>query len=100
MGEFGNAMDRADDAIREIAPAVVRRHRAAGILTWRLMHQMESELFAELEATGRHSPQMLRMMRSQGVMGYPKDDREFSLEGHEVVPAAFIALEEAWARVD
>lgn len=100
MDVFGEALDRVEQAITELAPAVVRRHRSAGILTWRLMHQMESELFTELEATGQHSPQMLRMMRSQGVMGYPKDDREFSLEGHEVVPAAFTALEEAWARVD
>jgi hypothetical protein len=34
------------------------------------------------------------------VMDYPKDDREVSLKGHEVVPAAFTALQEAWARVD
>jgi hypothetical protein len=97
---FGEALERVGDAIQEAAPAIVRRHRAAGILTWRLMHQMESELFAELEATGRHHPQLLRMMRSAGVMDYPKDDREFSMEGHDVAPAAFGALKEAWERVD
>jgi hypothetical protein len=100
MDQFSEALDKAGDAITELAPAIVRRHRAAGVLTWRLMHQMESELFAELEATGLHSRQMLRMLRSPAVMDYPKDDREVSLKGHEVVPAAFTALRDAWDRVD
>ncbi|NPT39175.1 DUF2471 family protein [Paraburkholderia xenovorans] len=100
MSDFAEALDRAEDAIREIVPVIVRRHRAAGTLTWRLMHQIEGELLQDLSASGRHNARLLGMLRSSGLMEYPKDDTEVSLEGHEAVPVVFSEVYKAWRRVD
>lgn len=100
MNEFSVGLDRAEDAIKEIVPIIVRRHRGAGVLTWRLMHQIEAEVFAEVSASGQHSRQLLGMLRSSGLMEYPKDDSEVSLTGHEVVPVVFGEVVRAWSRVD
>jgi len=32
----------ADGAVREAVPAVVQRHRSAGVLTWALLHKIEA----------------------------------------------------------
>lgn len=32
------------ETVKEAVPAVVLRHRAAGILTWALLHTIESEV--------------------------------------------------------
>jgi hypothetical protein len=100
MDDFSDALNKAEDAIKEMVPVVVRRHRAAGILTWRLMHQIESEVLSEVAKTGLHSRQLLSMLRSSGLMNYPKDDSEVSLKGHEAVPIVFSEVHEAWNRVD
>lgn len=100
MDSFEATLNKAEYAIKDVVPAIVRRHRAAGILTWRLMHQIEDEVIAEISATDRHSPRMLSMLRSSGLMEYPKDDREVSLEGHEVIPIVFAEIHKAWCRVD
>jgi hypothetical protein len=100
MDDFSMALNKAQEAIREIVPVIVRRHRAAGTLTWRLMHQIEAEVLREIDATGQHSRQMLGMLRSSGLMDYPKDEREVSLEGHEAVPVVFSEVHKAWRRVD
>jgi len=97
---FETALHKTEAAIREAVPRVVRRHRAAGIFTWRQVHQIESEVIAELSSTGLHSAQMLRMLRSSELMGYPKDDRGVSLEGNEAVPVVFSQIHKAWHRVD
>lgn len=100
MGDFKAALDSAEDAIKQAVPAVVRRHRGAGVLTWGLLHQIESEVLADVAATGLHSRQLLTMLRSSHHMGYPKDDSEVSLEGHEVVPVVFGEVVRAWSMVD
>jgi hypothetical protein len=73
----------ANAAVKEAVPAVVRRHRAAGVLTWTLLHQIESEVLAEVAATGKHSARLLDMLRAPAALDYPKDDRPVSFEGHE-----------------
>lgn len=100
MDDFEAAFKKVGNTIREVVPVVVRRHRAAGILTWRLMHQIEAEVLGEVAATGAHNSRILGMMRSSPLMEYPKDDREVSLEGHDVVPIVFGEVHKAWGRVD
>jgi len=90
----------ADAAVREAVPAVVSRHREAGVLTWALLHHIESEVLAEVAATGKHSPMMLGMLRAPAVLDYPKDERPVSFEGHEFVPSVFGAIDDAWRRVN
>lgn len=90
----------ADAAVKEAVPAVVSRHRAAGVLTWALLHQIESEVLAEVAATGKHRPRMLGMLRAPAALDYPKDDRPVSFEGHEFVPPVFGAIDNAWRRVN
>lgn len=90
----------AEATIIETVPAIVRRHRSVGVLTWRLLHEIEEEALAEVAATGRHSRQILNMLRSSGLMGYPRDERAVSFEGHEVLPMVFSQIKDAWDRVD
>jgi len=96
MSDFGAGLYNAEHAIKQIVPAIVARHRQAGVLTWRLMHQIEDEVMAELAATGKHSKQLIRMLGSQGLMNYPKDETEVSLKGHEAVPIVFSEVNRAW----
>ncbi|WP_240159145.1 hypothetical protein [Burkholderia sp. Ax-1724] len=42
----------ANAAVQEFVPAVVQRHRAAGLLTWALLHKIEAEVLAQVAATG------------------------------------------------
>lgn len=87
----------AEDAIKRAVPLIVRRHRAANVFSWRLLHQIESEVIAEVSASGRHSKRLLDMLRSSEFMGYPKDDKEVPLKGHDVVAIVF---NEGCPRVD
>uniref|UniRef100_UPI003F50B1EE DUF2471 family protein n=1 Tax=Caballeronia sp. LjRoot34 TaxID=3342325 RepID=UPI003F50B1EE len=90
----------ADAAVREAVPAVVQRHRTAGVLTWALLHKIEGEVLAEVAASGNHSKRILDMIRAPDALGYPKDDRPASFVGHDFVPIVFGAIEDAWRRVN
>jgi hypothetical protein len=86
----------ADRAVKEVVTVVVLRHRAAGVLTWALLHRIESEILAEVAATGNHSTRILDMLRAPEGLDYPKDDRAVSFEGHDFVPIVFGAIDGAW----
>ncbi|WP_028224937.1 MULTISPECIES: DUF2471 family protein [Paraburkholderia] len=89
----------ANAAVQEVVPAVVQRHRAAGVLTWALLHKIEAEVLAQVAATGKHSMRILDMLRAPAALDYPKDDRPVSFEGHDFVPIVFGAIDDAWRRV-
>ena len=93
-------MFAAKATVRKAVPAVVQRQRSAGVLTWDLLHRIESEVLAEVAATGRHSKRILDMLRAPAALSYPTDDRAASFEGHDFVPIVFGAIEEAWCRVN
>ncbi|WP_454744035.1 DUF2471 family protein [Cupriavidus necator] len=84
----------------EALPPIIRRHRESGHLTWHLLHQIEAEVLADVAASGKHNPQVLRMMRAPAVLQYPKDERPASFVGHDVVRIVFAAIAAAWQRVD
>jgi Protein of unknown function (DUF2471) len=90
----------AASAVKEAVPAVVQRHRSAGVLTWALLYRIESEVLADVAATGKHSKRILDMLRAPAALSYPKDERPASFEGHEFVPIVFGAIDEAWRRVN
>ena len=89
-------LDAADEAARRLVPRVVMRYREAGVLTWALMHQIEDEVLAELDATGAHPKATLSMIRSSPVFGYPRDERPASFGDASVVPSIFLQIEKAW----
>jgi hypothetical protein len=89
----------ADAAVKEAVPAVVSRYRAAGVLTWAILHQIEADVLAEVAATGKYSHRLLNMLRASPALDYPKDDRPVSFEGHDFVPPVFGAIDDAWGRV-
>jgi hypothetical protein len=95
-----DALFAADAAVREAVPAVVRRHRSGGLLTWALIHTIETEVLADVAATGKYSKRILDMIRAPAALEYPKDERPASFEGHGFVPIVFGAIEDAWRRVD
>lgn len=86
----------ADEAAARAVPAIVMRHRCSGVLTWSLLHQIEGEVMAELDALGEHSTSILNMIRSAPVFGYPNDDRPVSFSGAGVVPIVFRLIEKTW----
>lgn len=89
-------LDAADEAARQVVPAVVMRYREAGVLTWALMHRIEAEVLDELDATGVHPKAALSLIRSSPVWGYPRDDRPASFGGATAVPIIFRQIEEVW----
>lgn len=95
-----DALFAADAAVKEAVPAVVRRHKSAGLLTWALIHMIETEVLADVAATGTYSKRILDMTRAPAVLDYPKDESPASFEGHGFVPIVFDAIEDAWRRVD
>lgn len=90
----------AEAAVKEAVPAVVQRHRSAGVLTWAVLHRIESEVLADVASTGKHSKRILEMLRAPAAFNYPNDDRPASFEGHGFVPIVFGAIDEAWRRVN
>ncbi|WP_374729519.1 DUF2471 family protein [Caballeronia calidae] len=50
-----------------------------------MIHQIESEVLSDVSSAGKHSARMLGMLRASPAMGYPKDGRPVSFEGHNVI---------------
>jgi hypothetical protein len=94
------ALFAAQAAVKEVVPTVVHRHRSEGVLTWALLHRIESEVLAEVGATGRHSKRLLEMLRAPEALAYPNDDRPVSFDGHDFVPVVFGAIAASWAKVN
>jgi hypothetical protein len=89
LAEAGEATSRA-------VSRIVMRHRCSGVLTWALLHKIEDEVLAELQACGEHSISTLNMIRSAPVLGYPNDDRPVSFSNAAIVPIIFGQIEKAW----
>jgi hypothetical protein len=94
-----NLLFDAQAAAEEVVPRVVARHRSKGVLTWKLLHQMEEEVLAEVSSGGQFSDRLLQMICAPGVLDYPNDERPASFEGHDFVPIVFGALARAWQQV-
>ncbi|PVX85560.1 DUF2471 family protein [Paraburkholderia unamae] len=90
----------AHAAVKDVVPVVVMRHRAAGILTWSLLHKIESEVLAEVAVSGKHSSRILDMLRAPEGLNYPKNDHPVSFEGSEFVPIIYGEIADAWRRVN
>lgn len=96
---YTDVLFSAEAAIQDAIPAVVKRHRSAGVLTWALLHAIEAEVLTEVAASGKYSKRLLNMIRAPAVLEYPKDDRPASFEGHDFVPIVFGAIDRAWRQV-
>lgn len=95
-----NPFEAVESSIVEVAPTIVAKHRVAGILSWKLIHQIEDELMREVAQSGRHSPAILRMVKASPMLGYPKDDKPADFTGSDVIPITFSAIRDAWNRVN
>ncbi|MDW3682918.1 DUF2471 family protein [Cupriavidus sp. CV2] len=93
------ALTAAESAIVEALPPIIARYREAGILTWRLLHQIEEEVLAVVSATGLVPQLALGMVKAPSILGYPKDDRPADFTGHDVRPITFGAIMDAWKNV-
>ncbi|EIM99277.1 hypothetical protein WQE_19804 [Paraburkholderia hospita] len=91
-----NVLFDAQAAVEAVLPDVVARHRGKGILTWKLIHQIEEEVLSEVRAGGRFSPRLLQMICAPAALSYPKDEGPVSFEGHDFVPIVFSAIDRAW----
>ncbi|MGF6507800.1 DUF2471 family protein [Paraburkholderia sp. 32] len=90
-----NVLFDAQAATEEVVPRVVTRHRSKGVLTWKLLHQIE-EVLAEVSSRGQFSERLLQMICAPAILQYPNDERPASFEGHDFVPIVFGSLETAW----
>jgi len=95
-----NVLFDAQAAAEKVVPRVVARYRSNGVLTWKLLHQMEEEVLAEVSSAGQFSDRLLQMICAPAVLSYPNDDRPVSFEGHDFVPIVFSSLEHAWRQVN
>ncbi len=94
-----NVLFDAQAAAEEVVPRVIARHRSKGVLTWKLLHQMEEEVLAEVSSSGQFSDRLLQMICAPAVLSYPNDDRPASFEGHDFVPIVFAAIDRACRQV-
>lgn len=92
-----DALEETKCAIDAALPSIIARHRAAGQLTWRLLHKIEEELINELAATGAYHPEMLHMVMASPWMRYPTTDEPIDFGDSNVRPVTFGAIEKAWA---
>ena len=92
-------LSNVDEVLDQVVPEVVSRHRDAGILTWTLIHRIESEILEEVVESGQLSPTVAKMIKSHEAFRYPKDDRAVSFEGPGLMPIVFGAIQDAWGRV-
>jgi hypothetical protein len=98
MGNY-NVLFDAQAAVEAVLAHVVARHRSKGVLTWKLIHQIEEEVLTEVRAEGRFSDRLLQMICAPAALSYPNDDRPVSFEGHDFVPIVFSAIDRAWRLV-
>jgi hypothetical protein len=84
------AFDRAAADLGRVLHAVAARYRMRGApLTWRLMHEIESEALADLGLPGRHSPELLQMFVRSPEDRYPCSDEPVRFVPAQVVPLIF-----------
>jgi hypothetical protein len=96
-----NVLFDAQAAVETVVPHVVARHRCKGVLTWKLIHQIEEEMLFEVRPEGQLSSHLLQMICAPAALSYPNDDRPVSFEGHDdFVPIAFSAIDRAWRLPD
>ena len=89
-------LDAASAAARKVVPQVVARYRDQGVLTWALLHRMEDEVAALVEATGEHDEIVLKMICSAPEFRYPKNDRPATFPADSISPIIFGQIADAW----
>lgn len=94
--EFWDELDDVSEAARRAVPPVVAKYREMGTLTWALLHHMEDEVMAGLEASEEHSRSTLRMIKSSSLFRYPKDDSPVSFGNSNAIPLIFSQIEKLW----
>ncbi|HJW57353.1 MAG TPA: hypothetical protein VJ577_18985 [Burkholderiaceae bacterium] len=76
---------------------IVERHRTDGrILTWRLVHEIESEALKKLEQAGDLDIKYIRMMRSSRWGSVPRVDQPADLQSHQALPVALTLIRHAY----
>lgn len=89
----------AQASVQVTTSAVVAHHRSAGVLTWNLLHHMEGEVLASLEAEG-HPEWILDMLQAPEAPEYPHGNHAVSFEKHDFIPPVFAAIDDEWRRLD
>jgi hypothetical protein len=69
MGNY-NVLFDAQAAVEAVLPHIVARHRGKGVLTWKLIHQIEEEVLSEVRAGGRFSTRLLQMICAPAALSY------------------------------
>ncbi|RJF96464.1 DUF2471 family protein [Noviherbaspirillum cavernae] len=76
---------------------IVERHRTAGdVLTWRLVHQIESEALDMLMQSRDLDVEYIRMVRSSRWGYVPRVDEPADLETHDELPVALTLIQHAY----
>ena len=91
-----NVIFSAGAAVRSAVPAAVARHKCAGELTWRLLHRMESEVLAEVAASGKHDERVLNMFQAASLRRFPKYNRPVSFDSSDFIPIVYGTIIDVW----
>jgi len=77
---------------------IVERHRTTGqVLTWRLLHEIETEALKKLEEAGDLDIKYIHMMRSSRWGSIPKVDLPADLKGYKALPVALTMISYAYS---
>ncbi|WP_019140463.1 DUF2471 family protein [Noviherbaspirillum massiliense] len=98
-GFEGHKLIAVKERLNLAVNSIVERHRTDGkVLTWQLVHEIESEALATLEQAGDLDRKYIRMMRSSRWGYVPKVDEPADLKRHKALPEALVMIRAAYQR--
>jgi Protein of unknown function (DUF2471) len=81
------AFDRAAADLRRVIHAIAGRYLIRGLpLTWRLLHDIETETLADLGLAGRHCAELLALFVRPADYDYPYTDELVTISAGRRVP--------------
>lgn len=87
---FELAFDRAATDLQDIVHVIAARYLMRGVpLTWRLLHEIETEALADLGLASRHDDALLALFVRPGAADYPCTDAAVDLQADDTVPLLF-----------
>jgi hypothetical protein len=96
-GFEGYKLHAVEERLKLAVDSIVERHRTAGqVLTWELVHKIESEALKTLQQAGDLEPRYIRMVRSSSWGYVPKIDEPADLKSHKSLPIALTMIERAY----
>jgi hypothetical protein len=99
-GRMVDSLLLAEGAVREALPAIVRRYRADHVLTWAVLHEIDTEVRFLLTSSGKHNPRIVNLICGSAQSNYPKSNRPVSIQDLGLVTMSLQATIRAWYQAE